>query len=156
MKRTSWGEIVAHPSSCHLLVGRLDDTFAGGPYGRYDTPRLRFAVNLMMRCGTGLSLQGVFAVQGTREGSQPQVRVAMGDPGDFLRLRTLTGCAPGVSAPWKAFATFVLDEALHEKLLEFAGAPDGRSAGRRARERAAAAIEGRSLRWRVSERDGRS
>ena len=156
MKRTPWGDIVANPSSCHLLVGRLDDTFAGGPDGHYDTPRLRFAVNLMMRCGTGLSLQGLFAVQGSREGSQPQVCVAMSDPGDFLRLRTLTGSTSEACPPWKAVAVFVLDEVLHEQLLEFAGAPDGKGAGRRARERAAAAIEERSLRWRVSGRDGRS
>ena len=154
MKRTPWGEIVANPSSCHLLIGHLQDTFAGGPDGRYDTHRLRFAVNLMMRCCTGLSLRGVFAVQGSREGSQPQVQIAMVDPGDFLRLRTLTGSTSGVAPPWKALGIFVLDEALHEQLLEFAGMPDGRGAGRRARERAAAECEERSLRWKVSVRDG--
>lgn len=155
MKRTPWGEIVANPSFCHLLVGRLDDSFAGGPDGRYDTHRLRFAVNLMMRCCTGLSLQGSFAVQGSREGSEPQVQLATSDANDFLRLRTLTGSRPGAAPPWKSLGTFVLDEALHERLLEFAGAPDNRGAGRRARERAAAETEERSLRWKVSARDGR-
>jgi hypothetical protein len=156
MKRTPWGEIVANPSSCHLLVGRLDDSFAGGPDGRYDTHRLRFAVNLMMRCCTGLSLQGTFAVQGSRDGSETQVQLATTEANDFLRLRTVTGSTSGVAPPWKSLATFVLDEALHERLLEFAGAPDNRGAGRRARERVAVEREELSLRWKVSARGGGS
>lgn len=155
MKRTPWGAIAAHPSSCQLLVGHIDDSFAGGPDGRYDTHRLRFAVNLMMRCCSGLSLQGTFAVQGSREGSEPQLQLAVSDANDFVRLRTLTGASLGEAPPWKSLAIFVLDEALHERLLEFAGAPDSRGAGRRARERMAAEAEERSLRWKVSSRDGR-
>lgn len=152
MKRTPWGQILANPSSFHLLVGRLDESFAGGSDGHFDTHRLRFAVNLMMRCCTGLSLQGTFAVQGSREESEPQVQLATTEASDFLRLRTLTGSATGVATPWKAVGNFVLDEALHEQLLEFAGTPDNRGAGRRARERATAEAEERSLRWRVSAR----
>lgn len=155
MKRKPWGAMVAIPSSCHVLVGRLDDSFAGGPDGQYDTHRLRFAVNLMMRCCTGLSLEGTFAVQGSRDGSGPQVQLATSEASDFLRLRTLMGGTAGMAPPWKSLGTFVLDEAIHEQLLEFAGAPDNRGAGRRARERAAAEVEQRSLRWKVSARDGR-
>lgn len=155
MKRTPWGEIVANPASFHLLVGRLDESFAGGPDANYDTQRLRFAVNLMMRCCTGLSLQKTFAIQGSRAGGEPQVQLAISDENDFLRLRTVTGSKLDGAAPWKALGVFVLDEALHERLLEFAGAPDNRGAGRRARERATADLEERSLRWRVSAREGR-
>ncbi len=154
MKRTLWGEILSAPSSYHLLAGRLGASFGDGPDGQYDSHRLRFAVNLMMRCCTGLGLCGSFGVQGSRAGGEPHVQLAFSDAADFARLRAVTGGQPVEEPPWKARALFVLDEALHQRLLGFAGPPDGRSAGRRARERAAAEADERSLRWKVSARGG--
>lgn len=154
MKRTPWSEVLADPACYHLLVGCLHDSFAGGPDGQYDTNRLRFAVNLMMRCCTGLALGGSFAVQGSRAGGEPQVQVALSGSEDFVRLRTLTGGHPAELPPWKAGGSFVLRDTLHARLLLFAGPPDERGAGRRARERAAAESEERSLRWKVSARGG--
>lgn len=154
MKRTPWSEVLADPACYHLLVGCLHDSFGGGPDGQYDTNRLRFAVNLMMRCCSGLSLGGSFAVQGSRAGGEPQVQMALSDARDFGRLHAITGGRPTELPPWKAGAQFVLRDTLHARLLVFAGPPDERGAGRRARERAAAESQERSLRWKVSARSG--
>jgi len=154
MKRTSWNEIRSNSSSYHLLVGRLHDSFAGGPDDQYDSNRLRFAVNLMMRCCSRLSLGGSFGVQASRSGGEPQVELALINAGDFMRFRAMTGGEPAETPPWKSGAVFMLHEALHLRLLELAGPPDERGPGRRAQERAAAESEARSLRWKVSARGG--
>lgn len=150
MRRISWPEIVATPWSRYLLVALLDESFGGGPRGDFDSDRLRFAANLMKRCCTGLRFQGNFAVQASRNDSQPQVHVSTDAMADFLSLGILTGSKPLAAPPWKGQGQFLLDEDLHQQLLEVAGAPDSRGAGRRARERKEAEVEERSLRWKVS------
>lgn len=151
MKRTPWADIVATPASRYLLIGTLDDSFGGGPGGGYDSDRLRFAVNLMKRCCTGLSLQGTLAVQASRSDAQPQVQISTDDQADFQRLTLITSGTQIAETPWKGQCQFVLDEAMHQQLLEIAGEPDNRGAGRRERERRVAEVEDRILRWKVSD-----
>lgn len=151
MPKTTWDEIAARMPSCYLLVGRLDASFGDGPRKSdpFDSLRVRFAVNLMARCCRGLALPGSFALQGSRDGSQALVQFATDDEADFRRLGLLTSGIPtlGGEGAWKAQSGFVLDEALHDRLLKIAGAPDDRGAGRRARARDAANVATRSLRW---------
>lgn len=149
MKRTTRAEVSAEMASRYLVVAMLDDSFGGGSRGGYDSDRLRFAVNLMKRCCTGLKFQGTVAVQASRGNGRAQVLVSTDDPADFLRLGSITGSKPVPAAPWKAQSQFSLDEDTHHQLLEVAGEPDCRGAGRRERERQAAELEDRSLRWKV-------
>lgn len=156
MKRTPWAEITTEPTSRYLLIGMLADSFGGGPRGGYDSDRLRFAVNLMKRCCSGMDLQGTFAVQASRSDSQPQVHISTDDQADFQRLTTITCSRQIEETPWKGQSQFSLDEAMHQQLLEIAGAPDNRGSGRRERERRAAEAEDRSLRWKVADHHRRS
>jgi hypothetical protein len=151
MARATWSDVVCNQATFHLLTGLLDDTFEGGPGEKFDTERLRFAVNLMKRCCSALALRGVCAVQGARTGGRLAVQMAIENDADLARLRTLTSSQKRPSSmAWKGEEEFVLDQSLHERLLEVAGPPDERGAGRRARERAKADMEERSLRWKVS------
>lgn len=155
MAKTSWSEVAAKPGAWHLLLGRLHNSFGDGPCESdpFDTARVRFAVNLMARYCSGLPVRGPVALQGGRDGCDTLVKVATGDSADFERLGLVTASSPVSAGEWKAQAQFVLDEPLHRELLQIAGAPDTRGAGRRARERQTAEREDRSLRWRVSSRE---
>lgn len=151
MPKTTWDEIAAKIPSCYLLVGRLDASFGEGPLKSdpFDSLRVRFAVNLMARCCRRLALPGSFALQGSRYGGHALVQFATDEKADFRRLSQLTSATPtaGREGAWKGQSGFVLDEALHDRLLKIAGAPDERGAGRRERERNAANVATRSLRW---------
>lgn len=152
MARTQWSDVINRQSSFHLLTGRLHEDFADGPQEQFDQQRLRFGANLLKRCCAGLKLQGAVSVHGSREGSQTVVLTAVEDAADFVQLTTLTSAAACRASPWKGQGQFVLDEALHIQLLEIAGPPDEKGAGRRAHERRVAEKEDRSLRWAVSGR----
>lgn len=147
--RRAWSEVMSRPSSYFLLVGRLHSSFGGGPQGPFDKHRLRFAGDLMKRCCSGLGFEGGFSVEGSRAGGTAIVHVAMESEADLDRLTSLTSSKPEPSTPWKAKADFELTEALHDRLLEFAGPPDQRGAGRRAREQRERDQEEQSLRWKV-------
>ncbi len=154
MPKTTWSEVSTHPAAWHLLIGRLDGSFAGGPQASdpFDTARVRFAVNLMARYCSGLQLRGPVALQGGRDEHSTLVRLATSDNGDFRLLSLAVESTPALPGDWKGQGGFVLDDVLHHRLLTVAGAPDARGAGRRARERHATEVEDRSLRWRVSSR----
>lgn len=150
--RLNWSDVMSRPGSFFLLVGHLHPSFGGGPQGPYDSHRLRFAGDLMKRCCSRLGFTGEFSVEGSREGGTPTVHVAVANEADLARLTSVTSCRPEPAESWKAKADFELTDALHGRLLEVAGPPDHRGAGRRARERKARDQEEQSLRWRVRSR----
>ena len=154
--RRAWSEVMSRPGSYFLLVGRLHHTFGVCPQEPFDSYRLRFAGDLMKRCCSGLGLKGGFSVEGSRVGGTAIVHVAVEREADLERLTSLTSSMPEPSTPWKAKADFELTEALHDRLLEFAGPPDKRSAGRRAREKKKKHEEEQSLRWGTNPRRGYS
>lgn len=103
----------------------------------------------MKRCCNGLGFEGGFSVEGSRTGGSAIVHVAIESEADLQRVTSLTASEPLPASPWKAKADFELTESLHDRLLEFAGPPDQRGAGRRARERKEKEQEDHSLRWKV-------
>lgn len=157
MARRQWTEIPGNEASYYLLHGRVDSSFGGATstLDQFDSGRMRLAVNLLARCCAKLKLQGSYALQGARHGNEVGVALATDSIADFMKLGLLTGSKrSGGSPPWRGLNEFVLDEALHERLLGTAGKPDGRGPERYARARQASLEEDRSLRWRVIDHRG--
>lgn len=123
--------------------------FAGGRRDDdpFDSARLRFAANLMVRTCSHLKLQGPFAVQPSREGNRLLIHCAVTEAADFARLAELAGGSQIEASVWRGRRYFQLDEARHDALLAIAGPPDGRGAGRRARAAAREAEEQSRDRW---------
>lgn len=126
MPSTLWENVIAQPASRHLLVGRVDASFAGGGAANdgFDSDRLRSAVSLMARCCSKLKLQGSFALEGRLEEGEPQVQIVMDHEADFLSLCQMTSSSPTRAGAWKSQSQFVLDQALCAQLLEITGQPD--------------------------------
>lgn len=150
MSRTAWIDLAGTPGTAFLVVGELMSCFAGGRRDDdpFDSARLRFAANLMVRTCSHLKLEGPFAVQPSRDGNHPLIHCAVKEPGDYARLVDVTGASGIEPLQWRGRGYFQLDEAHHEALLAIAGPPDGRGAGRRARVAAAREAEDQShYRW---------
>jgi len=145
--RCAWSDIMSQPGSYVLLIGRLDDSFAGGQGDPYDGQRLRFAGELMKRLCTALALEGGIAIEGSRSTGGAVVHIAVESAADLERLSVLGASELVPAPPWKAKGKFELTEELHRRLLALAGPPDLRGAGRRARERKDQQEQDRSLRW---------
>jgi len=143
MARTVWSDLGATPGNAFLIVAEIASDFGGGPEADdpFDTARLRFAANLMVRTCTQSKLGGDFAVQPLRDSGALLIHCAVTEPADFARLCQIVGGRDQEATPWRGLRRFLLDEACHESLLAVAGPPDSRGAGRRvraAREREAA------------------
>ncbi len=123
--------------------------FAGGRRDDdpFDSARLRFAANLMVRTCSHLKLEGPFAVQPSREGNRLLIHCAVAEAADFARLAEVAGGREIEALLWRGRRDFQLDEARHDALLAIAGPPDGRGAGRRARTAAREAEEQSRFRW---------
>jgi hypothetical protein len=149
MSRIAWIDLAGSPDAAFLVVGELMPCFAGGRRDDdpFDSARLRFAANLMVRTCSHLKLEGPFAVQPARDGNQPVIHCAVTEPADFARLAGTTGGIDIESLSWRGRCHFQLDEACHETLLAIAGPPDGRGAGRRARAAARESEEQSRYRW---------
>lgn len=148
MPRLAWTDLATSPATAFLIVGELAPCFAGGPRedDPFDSARLRFAANLMVRTCSHLKMNGPFAVQPSREDGSLLVQCAVTDPSDFLRLGEITGGRELEASLWCGRRHFLLDNATHESLLAIAGPPDSRGAGRRARA-ASQQGEEQSHRW---------
>lgn len=148
MPRIAWADLAGSPDTAFLLTGELAPCFAGGRRDDdpFDSARLRFAANLIVRTCSHLKLEGPFAVQPSRDAG-PLILCAVTEPVDFARLSEVTGGVDIDALPWRARLHFQLDEARHEALLAVAGPPDGRGAGRRARAVAREAEEHARYRW---------
>jgi len=135
MPRLAWTDLANSPGTAFLLVGELAPGFAGGRRedDPFDSARLRFAANLVVRTCSHLKLKGPFAVQPSRDGNNLLVQCAVTEPEDFARLAEATGGREIEASLWCGHRHFLLDDAAHEALLTIAGPPDGRGAGRRAR-----------------------
>lgn len=149
MARIAWTDLANAPSTAFLIAGELTSCFAGGRRDDdpFDSARLRFAANLMVRTCSHLKLEGPFAVQPSRDGNSLLIHCAVSEPGDFARLAEVTGGGEVEASLWRRRRHFLLDEARHEALLAVAGPPDGRGAGRRARAAAREAEEQSRYRW---------
>ena len=149
MSRIAWIDLANSPGAAFLAVGELMPCFAGGRRDDdpFDSARLRFAANLIVRTCSHLKLEGPFAVQPSRDGNQPLIHCAVRQPDDFARLVDATGGRDVEPLLWRGRRHFLLDEARHEALLAIAGPPDGRGAGRRARAVAREAEEQSRYRW---------
>jgi hypothetical protein len=145
MPRIVWTELAASPGAAYLLEGELMPCFAGGRRDDdpFDSARLRFAANLMVRTCSHLKFTGPFAVQPSREGNRLLIHCAVAEAADFARLAEVAGGSELEASLWRGRRYFQLDEARHDALLAIAGPPDGRGAGRRAR----AAEEQPRYRW---------
>ncbi|WP_425066999.1 hypothetical protein [Reyranella sp.] len=148
MPRLAWTDLASSPGTAFLLVGELTPCFAGGKRedDPFDSARLRFAANLLVRTCSHLKLQGPFAVQPSREGNALVIQCAVTEAHDFARLAELMGGREIEASEWCGHRHFLLDDAKHEALLAIAGPPDGRGAGRRARAAARESDEQR-YRW---------
>ena len=135
MARIAWTDIGNQPADAFLIVAEIASDFGGGPRpdDPFDTARLRFAANLMVRTCTQSKLAGNFAVQPLRESGNLLIHCAVTELADFARLCAAVGGRDVEASPWRGCRRFLLDEAHHEALLAIAGAPDSRGAGRRAR-----------------------
>ncbi|WP_428680008.1 hypothetical protein [Reyranella sp.] len=135
MPRLAWTDLASSPGTAFLLVGELTPCFAGGRRedDPFDSARLRFAANLIVRTCSHLKLKGPFAVQPSREGNMLVIQCAVTELQDFLRLADLTGGREIEASLWRGHRHFQLDDPKHVSLLAIAGPPDGRGAGRRAR-----------------------
>ena len=135
MARNVWREIGARPAEAFLIVAEIAPDFGGGARedDPFDTARLRFAANLMVRTCTHSNLRGDFAVQPLREPQALVIHCAVTDAADFAHLREVVGATEIEASPWRGRCHVLLDEARHERLLPIAGPPDSRGAGRRAR-----------------------
>ena len=149
MARIAWTEIARSPELAYLVAGEVAPCFAGGPRDDdpFDSARLRFAANLIVRTCSHLKLKGPFAVQPSREGNSLLIQCAVLEPADYQRLGEATGAHEVEASLWRGRRQFTLDEARHEQLLAIAGPPDGRGAGRRARAAARDAEEQSRHRW---------
>lgn len=148
MPRLAWTDLANSPGTAFLIVGELAPSFAGGRRedDPFDSARLRFAANLIVRTCSHLKLKGPFAVQPSREGNSLLIQCAVTEPEDFARIGQLAGGREMAPSLWCGHRHFLLDDAVHEVLLAVAGEPDGRGAGRRARVEAREAEEQRH-RW---------
>lgn len=149
MPRIAWTDLANSAGTAFLIAGELTSCFAGGRRedDPFDSARLRFAANLMVRTCSHLKLQGPFAVQPSRNGSSLLINCAVIETADFARLAEVTGGEDVEASLWRGRRHFQLDEARHEALLAVAGPPDGRGAGRRARAAARDADEQSRYRW---------
>lgn len=149
MSRIAWIDLTSSPDAVFLVIGELMPCFAGGRRDDdpFDSARLRFAANLMVRTCSHLKLEGSFAVQPARDGSRPVIHCAVKEPTDFVRLARAIGGSEIEPSLWRGRCHFQLDEACHETLLAIAGPPDGRGAGRRARAAARESEEQSRYRW---------
>ncbi|MDB5487384.1 MAG: hypothetical protein JWQ58_1099 [Reyranella sp.] len=135
MARIAWTDFGSRPADAFLIVAEIAPDFGGGPRpdDPFDTARLRFAANLMVRTCTQSKLAGDFAVQPLRDSGALLIHCAVTQPADFARLCKTVGGEDVEAALWRGRRRFVLDEARHDALLAIAGPPDSRGAGRRAR-----------------------
>ncbi len=135
MARIAWSEFGTRPEGAFLIVAEIGPDFGGGPRSDdpFDTARLRFAANLMVRTCTQSKLIGDFAVQPLRDSTALLIHCAVTEPADFARLCGVVGGIDIEPSPWRARRRFLLDETVHDALLAIAGPPDSRGAGRRAR-----------------------
>jgi hypothetical protein len=149
MARIAWTDLAGSPGAVYLLEGELMPCFAGGRRDDdpFDSARLRFAANLMVRTCSHLKLEGPFAVQPSREGNRLLIHCAVAEAADFARLAEVAGGREIEALLWRGRRDFQLDEARHDALLAIAGPPDGRGAGRRARTAAREAEEQSRFRW---------
>ena len=149
MSRTAWTELASSPGAAFLVAGEVAPCFAGGPRDDdpFDSARLRFAANLIVRTCSHLKLEGPFAVQPSRDGNTLLIQCVVIEPVDFARLGDTTGGGEIGASIWRGRRHFKLDETCHESLLAIAGPPDGRGAGRRARAVAREAEEQSLYRW---------
>ena len=149
MSRIAWIDLAGTPGAAFLVVGELMPCFAGGRRDDdpFDSARLRFAANLIVRTCSHLKLEGPFAVQPSRDGNHPLIQCAVSEAGDYERIADVTGASHIEPLQWRGRGSFQLDEARHEALLAIAGPPDGRGAGRRARVAAREAEEQSRHRW---------
>lgn len=149
MARIAWTDLAGSPGAVYLLEGELMPCFAGGRRDDdpFDSARLRFAANLMVRTCSHLKLEGPFAVQPSREGNRLLIHCAVAEAADFARLAEVAGGREIEALLWRGRRDFQLDEARHDALLAIAGPPDGRGAGRRARTAAREAQEQSRFRW---------
>ncbi len=149
MPRIAWTDLASSPGAAYLLEGELMPCFAGGQRDDdpFDSARLRFAANLMVRTCSHLKLEGPFAVQPSREGNKLLIHCAVIEAADFARLAEAAGGSEIEALLWRGRRHFQLDEARHDALLAIAGPPDGRGAGRRARAAAREAEEQPRYRW---------
>lgn len=149
MPRIAWSDLAGSPGAAFLVVGELAPCFAGGRHDDdpFDSARLRFAANLIVRTCSQLKLKGPFAVQPSRDGNSLLIHCAVTEHVDFQRLAEATGASEVEAVLWRGRRHFQLDEARHEALLAIAGPPDGRGAGRRARVAAREAEEQSRYRW---------
>lgn len=149
MPRVVWSDLAGSPGAAYLLEGELMPCFAGGRRDDdpFDSARLRFAANLMVRTCSHLKLSGPFAVQPSREGNRLLIHCAVTDADDFARLAEVTGGSEIEASLWRGRRHFQLDDPRHDALLRIAGPPDGRGAGRRARAAAREAEEQPRHRW---------
>ena len=144
MARTVWSDLGTRPGSAFLIVAEIAADFGGGPTADdpFDTARLRFAANLMVRTCTQSKLGGDFAVQPpARQRRAAHSLRGNRTPPTSRGFCEIVGGRDHEAAPWRGLRRFLLDEARHESLLAVAGPPDSRGAGRRvraAREREAA------------------
>ncbi|HQS17236.1 hypothetical protein [Reyranella sp.] len=148
MPRLAWTDLANSPGNAFLIVGELAPCFAGGRRDDdpFDSARLRFAANLIVRTCSHLKLQGPFAVQPSREGNSLIIQCVVTEHEDFARLGEVAGGYEIEASLWCGHRHFLLDNATHEALLAVAGQPDGRGAGRRARAASREAEEQRH-RW---------
>lgn len=148
MPRLAWTDLANSPGVAFLIVGELAPEFAGGRRedDPFDSARLRFAANLIVRTCSHLKMKGPFAVQPSRDGGSLVIKCGVTQHEDFARLGEVTGGQEIEASVWRGERHFLLDEATHEALLAIAGQPDGRGAGRRARDASREAQEER-LRW---------
>ncbi|WP_422034721.1 hypothetical protein [Reyranella sp.] len=148
MPRLAWTDLAQTPGTTFLIVGELAPCFAGGRRedDPFDSARLRFAANLIVRTCSHLDLKGPFAVQPSREGNNLMIQCVVAESEDFARLGEVTGGREIEASLWCGRRHFLLDNATHDALLAIAGQPDGRGAGRRARAASREAEEQR-LRW---------
>jgi hypothetical protein len=99
MARIAWTDFGNRPAEAFLIVAEIAPDFGGGPRpdDPFDTARLRFAANLMVRTCTQSKLAGDFAVQPLRDNGALLIHCAVTEPDDFARLRARRG-APRCAA----------------------------------------------------------
>ncbi len=103
MARNVWREIGARPAEAFLIVAEIAPDFGGGARedDPFDTARLRFAANLMVRTCTHSNLRGDFAVQPLREPQALVIHCAVTDAADFAQLREVVGATEIEAGPWR-------------------------------------------------------
>jgi hypothetical protein len=135
MARVAWTEVGSRPAEAFLIVAEISSDFAGGPRADdpFDTARLRFGANLMVRTCSQSKLRRDFAIQPLRDSQTLLIHCAVTEAADFAQLCRVVGGADMEPRLWRARRHFLLDEARHDALIVVAGRADSRGAGRRAR-----------------------